>query len=174
MKKLEPLVISLLVLVAIAFFVMVVQYALVKLVIKKKKSIKGHSFLMAISSFNQLEILSFSIITVRELYYGWCLAQGETMIVYAIVMAVLGLCYNVLNRRFMNIIFDVINVALLYMVIFVKNIFYAYIIDVSPVWHVILFLIMVILFGMIYSLFMYFKDIKRIVGDNQKRLYKKK
>lgn len=174
MKKLGPFVVSLLALAVISFFVMLVQYGLVKMVIKKKKSIKGHSFLMAISSFDQIEIISFSIITIRELYYGWCLAQGETMVVYLIILFALGTIYNMLNRRFFNIIFDAINVLLLYAVIMLKNIFLGYLIDVAVVWHVVLFLVVLILFGIIYSLFMYFKDMKKIIEGNQKRLYRKK
>ena len=96
------------------------------------------------------------------------------MIVYLIILFALGTIYNMLNRRFFNIIFDAINVLLLYAVIMLKNIFLGYLIDVAVVWHVVLFLVVLILFGIIYSLFMYFKDMKKIIESNQKRLYRKK
>ena len=53
-----------------------------------------------------------------------------------------------------------------------KNIFYVYTLEVAEMWHVILFIIMLIIFSLLYSLYFYFRNVKDIAGENMARLNK--
>lgn len=170
---LENMVQALLGFAIICFVVIMFFYACFYLLSKKKNvNLSKHHFLGMLARFSPLEIFSLSLISIREIYFIWCLFQWKTTIVFLVALIIPGFLYNILNRKFINIIVDILNSGLLYVAIMAKNIFYVYTLEVAEMWHVILFIIMLIIFSLLYSLYFYFRNVKDIAGENMARLNK--
>ena len=159
----------------ICFVVLMAFYALFFFLTRQKeggkKQKKPNAFLGIINGFSPLDVFSLSLLTIRQFYYIWCMTQTETTIVFLAVLIVLGFTYNIMNRRFVNIIVDAANSCLLYVALLAKNIFYMYIVDVAATWHVVLFLGLLVTFSLIYAWYFYLRDIKNIADANVKRLH---
>ena len=169
----DQLVVSLLVLIIFVMFLIGFFYLIITRALKKKKNVKNYAILHVFTGFNSLEIVSISMLTVRELFYVWCFTQPKASLVFLIILIFVGLIFNAVNRRFVNMFIDILNSCLLYAVLMAKCIFFDYLVDVAVVWHVVVFLVFLIVFGVIYSLYFYFKDVKSIAIDSNIRLGKK-
>lgn len=120
-----------------------------------------------------LDVVSLSLLAIRQLYFIWCLFQWNNTWVYLIMLIIPGVLYNLLNRRFINLFVDLANSGLLYIALLSKNIFHSYIVNVAAPWHVILFLVLLMICSLLYSLFFYFKNVENITERNIRYLRKK-
>lgn len=171
------LVQSLLVFAVSSVSVLIVIYGIIQKAIKNvwiDASGKKHYRLVGVlARYDSLDILSLSLLTIRQFYFIWCLFQSKNSWVYLCVLVILGFLYNILSGRFVNLLVDFLNCCLLYVALFLKNVFYSYTVNVVAVWHVILFLILLIICSLLYSWFFYFKNIEDITERNIKRLRSK-
>ena len=174
-RETVSLVQSLVVFVIISFFVIVGIFWLMNRGVEKikmgSKMSKWQRFLRMLAGCGWQEILSLSLLTTRQFYFVWCLFQSSVSLTCLLILIAPGFIYNIINKRFVNLFVDLANCILLYAALWSKNVFYAYIINIAGLWHVILFLILLVVFSLLYSLFFYFKNVENILERNTKKIY---
>lgn len=173
--ELETLVQDLLEFSIVSFLVITVFCGILYLLVRHQTSSrqKRHRNLLGLlAGFTPVEALSLSLLTIRQIYFIWILFHTKTSIIYLIILVIIGLIYNILNHRFANLFFDLLNCILLYFALFTKNIFHIYLTDISNTWHVVVFYVMLIVFAIIYSLYFYFRNLKVLAASNFSHLSK--
>lgn len=117
------------------------------------------------------DVFSLSLLTIRYIFFIWCLyANDYTRIyedIYFYILLVPNIFYDIINKKYLNIIGDVLNNVIIYFALFFKMILHNYLIDVDKIWYVALVYGVLIIFTMIYGSYFYFKDIDYLMKENK-------
>lgn len=161
------------------FLIIILLFIIFKISLRKHKITDGKIKIYGIfMGLQNNEILSMGILTIKYIFIIWCVTgTTEQNYVYLLVMVILGILYNLLNNRFVNLLFDILNIGVIYVALTCKNLFFNYLNEVMFEWYVLLFGILVSLFVVLYVSYFFIKDLDYILKGNKhvkKKLENKK
>lgn len=157
----------------ISFFIIIIVLGLLfKFILKKfnpnSNKIKVYGLFIGLSN---KDILSLSLITLRYIFIIWCIFDNNYVNIiediHFYILLLTSISYDLLNKRFFYIIFNVINNIIIYSVLYAKMIFYQYITMVDNVWYVLIILVLLNIFIAVYCTYFYVFDIKKIMKNNK-------
>lgn len=80
------------------------------------------------------------------------------------------LIFDIMTKRFIKIPFDIIEIIFLVLLIFFKNLFYSYMIDVAVLWYVLLLFVVLCVFIVIFSTYTFAGNINYLVKEKEKEI----
>lgn len=75
--------------------------------------------------------------------------------------------FDLLNGHFIKIFIDVINYALIFLILYSKNIFFSYLIDVGNYWYVNIIIFLLSMFITLYMSFIFLRNFNSIIKTNK-------
>lgn len=150
------------------FFILLITYFLFKKFNPKGRKLKIYGIFLGLSNLNTISI---SLLGVRYIFFVYCLFQNDYVSIFEDVhfyfLLIPGILYNLLNKRYFNILLDSLNSVILYFVLFSKMIFHDYIFTVQSVWYVVLIYILLLIFTFIYGTYFMVKDVDYVLKKNK-------
>lgn len=129
------------------------------------KKIKTYGIFLGLDNNN---ILSISILFTKLLFILYlALVPNKMIYLYLIILIFLAILYNVINKRYLNIVFDIINSFIIYYSLLIDKLLFKYLIDVSLVWYVLVIGILVGIFIIVYSLYFFIVNSDYILKKNK-------
>lgn len=156
----------------LAFFLIIIIFLLItELWFRPKKDkvieedkLKFYGLFMGLSNY---DVLLFSLKTVSYVFLVWSLFSNQLELVHFIFFLLIQILFDVLGKRPMSGVFNFFNSLFLCFLLFSKQIFYQYLVDVAIVWYVILLLLLIGAFVFFYSSYFYLKDIEFLITRNK-------
>ena len=84
-----------------------------------------------------------------------------------IIFLVPIIIFNIMNFYFFKFLVDLVNTPMIFLLLYIKSIFYNYMIDVYNYWYVIVLYVLLCIFIFFYITFIFIKRFKSIVSTNK-------
>ena len=150
------------------FLIIALTFLILKKFNPKGRKLKIYGIFLGLTTMNTISI---SLLLVRYIFFIYCLFQNHYVSIFEDVhfyfLLIPGILYNLLNKRYFNILLDSLNSVILYFVLFSKMIFHDYIFTVQSVWYVVLIYILLLIFTFIYGTYFMVKDVDYVLKKNK-------
>lgn len=165
LDKLFPFILSL-------FLLLVTIYIFIKYILFKIK--KGNINIKTFGLFSGLsdkDILMFSVITLRYIFFIWCLFKTDYTFIledyHFYFLLIADILFDIINNKIISIPFSVFNNVIIYFALMMNATLFNYINTISLKPYIILIMALVLLFIFSYVSYFYIKDILIILKRNK-------
>lgn len=171
----------------VAFFLIIIVILLVTEIWFRPRKNPGNQedrlkFYRLFMGFRNYDVLLFAIKTISYVFLVWALFFNQLEVVHFLFFLLLQIGFDILAKRPIGAIFNFLNSLFLCFLLFSKQIFYQYLIEVAVVWYIVVLLLLVGAFILFYSSYFYLKDVEFLIRQNkyvnkmkkQKKLREKK
>ena len=107
------------------------------------------------------DIVSISLLLLEYFIVVSSLFINEFTFINVIII------FDLLNGHFIKIFIDVINYALIFLILYSKNIFFSYLIDVGNYWYVNIIIFLLSMFITLYMSFIFLRNFNSIIKTNK-------
>ena len=152
--------------------------------INKKETEKHLKFYGMFMGLNNYDILLFSLKTISYVLLLWSIISNQINFIHFLIFLLAQLLFDLLARRFVKIFVNFVNSLFICFLLYSKQIFYNYLVDVTFLYSVVALIILLGLFIFFYGSYFYLKDIqvllsrnkyvKKVVHGGSKRIFKRK
>lgn len=136
--------------------------------IKSKKITNSRlSFFGMFMGLNNKDVVSLTLLLT---YYYLIVASifiNTFSPIFCIVLIVIILLFEILNFNFIYFIADIVNTGIIMFILYIKTIFYYYMIDIEVFWYVLLLYVLVCTFIYFYATLIFIRRFRTMVGKNK-------
>lgn len=113
------------------------------------------------------DIVSISLLLLEYFIVVSSLFINEFTFINVIILFMPIIIFDLLNGHFIKIFIDVINYALIFLILYSKNIFFSYLIDVGNYWYVNIIIFLLSMFITLYMSFIFLRNFNSIIKTNK-------
>ena len=144
-----------------------IVYLLFRKNIKKGINNSNIKFYGLFIELNNKDIISISLLLLEYFIVIVSLFITEFTIINIIILFLPIIIFDIINGYFMKIFIDIINYSLIFFILYSKNIFFSYLIDVGNYWYVNIIIFLLSIFITIYMSFIFLRNFNSIVKNNK-------
>lgn len=123
-------------------------------------NVKNIKFYDIFLNLNNKSVLALSIIFIRQIFILWYLIYlPDYNLAFLTFLIISALLFNILINRKIGIIFDIINVSVLYATMILLKFLVDYTNDIVSLWYIQIVTILLIVFIVTYSIYFILRNI---------------
>lgn len=149
------------------FPVLLIVIVFIFMIGKRKINNKSIAFYGMFMGLEKKDILSISLLFIFYYIIVVSIFLNDISLLVLIIMAVPILLFNLVNFYVFKLVIDCMNTILLFALLYSKAIFYSYMVDVASYWYVITLYVLLCLFILFYTTYVFIRRLKSIIAHNK-------
>lgn len=138
------------------------------IILKRKKiTEKNVKIYGAFFEMTNSQLFSVSLSFVKILFLIFSIFMFRVNPIALTVLLSLIIMFNLINFRMFNLVIDFVIHTLIYLMLLSKDIFYNYLVNVGKEWYVVVLFIISILFTLLLSFILFFKELQFVIKKNK-------
>lgn len=134
---------------------------------KRKITNKNATFYGLFMNLRTIDIISISLLIMHYFLIIESFFITENSIYTFLLLMIPIIIFNIINFNLIKVVPSIMNSLLIYVLLFFKTIFYSYMIEIQPTWYVILLFVVVIIFILFYSTFVFLNDLLSVLKHDE-------
>ena len=134
---------------------------------KRKIHQRGIAFYGVFMGLSTKNVMSLAFLFLYYYFVMISIFVNTFSFLTLLLLIVPILLFNIINFYFFKFFVDIVNTLILFLLLFSKDIFYNYMIDVGSYWYVVLLYAVLCVFIFLYATYVFIRRFKSIISSNK-------